>query len=130
MAYNYREEMENDIREWIIENVDYLELDLEDRDEVYEKIEEELWVADNVTGNASGSYTFNRAKAKEYVEDNYKLVIEALREFGYDLNHLDEKLRDEEWEYLDVTIRCYLLGSVLNGILDELIEELEEMRNG
>lgn len=124
MAYDYRKEMKNDIEEWIDDNRDYLDVDwkvLDDDD--FEKIEEQLWVEDSVTGNASGSYTFNRNKAKEYVEDNYKLVITALKEFGYDLNHLDKKIMDEEWEYLDVTIRCYLLNEILHEVLDEMKED-------
>lgn len=122
MAYDYREEMKNDIKEWIKYNREDLEITPDNRDEVFEEIEEQLWVEDSVTGNASGSYTFNRYKAKEYVEENYKLVITALKEFGYDLNHLDKKIEDEEWEYLDVTIRCYLLNDVLSEVLDEIME--------
>lgn len=123
MAYDYKEEMKNDIKEWIKYNREDLEITPDNRDEIFEEIEEQLWVEDSVTGNGSGSYTFNTYKAREYVEENYKLVITALKEFGYDLNHLDEKIKDEAWEYLDVTIRCYLLNSVLSEVLDEIMEE-------
>lgn len=119
MKYDYREAVTEDIKAYITDNdyTEYLEMDI---DEACEKLFDELWVADSVTGNASGSYTFNRAKAKEYVEPNMMLVIEALREFGYNMEHLGKKLDDEEWEYLDVTIRCYVLYECMYKALKEL----------
>ena len=112
MAYDYREALKADILDYIEEN------GVED----YEKLYDDLWTVDSVTGNASGSYTFNRAEAEEYVKANIDLAIEALTEFGYDLKHFGQKVKDEEWEYLDVTIRCYLLGEVLAEIEDEAEE--------
>ncbi len=116
MAYDYREAMEQDIREWITENPECIE----DKDEVEEFLYDTLWVEDSVTGNASGSYTFNRAQAGEYVRDNLALAIEAMNEFGYDMDTLAEKVEDEDWEYLDVTIRCYLLGEMIAKVVEEI----------
>lgn len=118
MKYDYRKAIKEDVKDYIEWNkADYEGMD---REELEEKLNNELWIADSVTGNASGSYTFNRAKAREYVEPNMALAVEALREFGYDMDHFGKKLDDEEWEYLDVTIRCYLLGQAINEVLDEL----------
>ena len=78
-----------------------------------------------MTGNGSGSYTFNRATAKEYVEDNMDLCLDACKEFGVDGADAFEKLCSGEWEYFDVTIRCYLLGECIAAALDELEEEKE-----
>ena len=39
-----------------------------------------MWNADSVTGNASGSYTFSRARAKEYVLGSTDLLKEAYEE--------------------------------------------------
>lgn len=108
MAYDYREALRADIKDYIEEN------GAGDYDTVYEA----LWIADSVTGNGSGSYTFSRAKAEEYVRDNLDLAFEAVREFGYGTEHFVEKVDEEEWEYLDVTIRCYLLGEVLADSID------------
>lgn len=108
MAYDYRKALRADIKDYIKEN----------GAGDYETLYDELWTADGVTGNASGSYTFSRAEAKKYVKANIDLAIEALKEFGYDLEHFAEKVEDEEWEYLDVTIRCYLLGEVLADCID------------
>lgn len=65
--YNYREAIKSDIREYIKDNVNTNEFT---PDELQEYLEEQLWVNDSVTGNASGSYTFNRWEAREYVQDN------------------------------------------------------------
>ena len=46
------------------------------------------------------------------------------REYNASVN---KRFLNEDWEYLDVTIRCYLLGQAINKALDELLEELEEV---
>ena len=124
--YNYMESMKNDIRDAI--NYDY---DLTEwkgrRDELEEKLNDDLWIDDSVTGNASGSYTFNSARAREYVTENgIDYIRDACSEFGIDAGEIGEKFVNEEWEWMDVTIRCYLLNQAINEVLDEMEEELEE----
>ena len=65
-------------------------------------------------------YTFNRWTAREYVTDNKDLLREALQEFCTDAQTIGEKFLDEEWEYFDVTIRCYLLYNMISEVLDEM----------
>lgn len=115
--YNYMEAMKNDIQEYINENIN-----LEDytREELEEKLNDDLWIADEVTGNASGSYTFNSYQSKEYVTDNMDLAKEALTEFCVPAEEIGERFLNEDWEYLDVTIRCYLLGQAIAEALDEI----------
>lgn len=130
--YDYKQTMNEDIRDHIRENYTQEEITekLRNRDEWESELNDELWIDDAVTGNASGSYTFNSWKAQEYVNDNSDLLREALREFCTDGDTIAEKFLDGEWEYFDVTIRCYLLGSVLSDVLDELEEEFsEELEN-
>jgi predicted transglutaminase-like protease len=57
--------------------------------------------------------------AQEYIKDNLFLVCEAMEEFGC-IDKLAEKLSNEEYEYLDVTIRCYLLYQAVAAVLDEM----------
>lgn len=120
MTYNYREAMINDIREFLEENSEYVEtfnaFDGSDFDDIYN----ELWVTDSVTGNASGSYTFSRYQAEEYIKDNLPLCIEAMEEFGCSPEEFGKRVYNEEYEYLDVTIRCYLLGECLSEVLEEM----------
>ena len=103
--YNYHDSMLQDINEWFEENEQMLGAG-------YETCYDQLWIADSVTGNASGSYTFNAWQAGEYVESNMSLAIAAFRELG-SLEEFCKKLEGQEWEFIDVTIRCYLLGQVL-----------------
>ena len=126
--YDYYQAMNEDIRDYIRENYTEEEIreNLENRSTWEEELHDNLWVHDSVTGNASGSYTFNSWRAKEYVTDNCDLLREALREFCDDAETIAEKFLDEEWEYFDVTIRCYLLHSMIYQVLNEIEEELEE----
>lgn len=122
--YNYLEAMVEDILEYIRNEVELS--DYSDREELEEKLNDDLWVEDSVTGNASGSYTFNAWKAKEYVTDNMGLVTEMCTEFGLDSVSVAEHFLKEDWEYFDVSIRCYLLGQAIAEALDELDYDFEE----
>lgn len=118
--YDYMEAIKQDIREAIEE--DYNIADYENRDEMEEKLNDELWIDDSVTGNASGSYTFNSNTAKEYVTDNMELVKDMIEEFCIPAEEVAERFLNEDWEYFDVSIRCHLLGSAIYEIMDEMEE--------
>lgn len=118
--YDYMEAIKQDIREAIEE--DYNIADYESRDEMEEKLNDELWIDDSVTGNASGSYYCNSSKAREAVLDNMDIVAEALREFCTPAEEIGERFLNEDWEWLDVTARCYLLGQAIGEVLDEMEE--------
>lgn len=119
-TYNYREAMADDIREYIHEEINLAEW-VGRRDELEEQLNDDLWICDSVTGNASGSYTFNTWKAEEYLCHNWDILADALAEFGCDnVNPID---KGAEW--CDVTIRCYLLGQVLAEVLDEFAGQIE-----
>lgn len=128
MAYDYREALRNDIREYINDNFEYIEDNVDEpyqnRDEVEQFLYDELF-NDDVTGNASGSYTFDRAQAREYVEDNMKLAVEAYRYFDH-IDKFADAIVEEDYEEIDVTIRCHLLGEVLGEVLDTIYREYEE----
>lgn len=127
--YNYLEAIKEDIREALASgdydykidevNNDMLQQDYtedEYNESLYEALYDEMWIADSITGNASGSYTFNRWQAEGNLCHNMDLYIKACEEFGQ-----EPKL--EEAEYMDVTIRCYLLGQALGEVLEEMKEE-------
>lgn len=127
MYYDYLESMKEDIQEYINENLTPEEITekLEEREEWETELNDDLFCNDSITGNASGSYTFNSYRAKEYVMDNSDLLRDALEEFCVESDTIAEKFLNDEWEYFDVTIRCYLLSSAIDECLDEL-EESEE----
>ena len=121
--YNYLENVTADAKTAILENMDMWEW--HNREELEENANDWLWAADEVTGNASGSYTFNREAAKEYVtrsDDGMDTLRDAVREFDCEHEAFTAFL-EENWEYLDVTIRCYLLEQAISAAIDELEEE-------
>ena len=117
-AYNYEEAVKNDVRTWISDNVKLSEWK-DDREGLEEYLNDELFTDDSVTGNGSGSYTFNTWEAEENICHNMELLGEAFEEFGDDAGQILKKGA----EACDVTIRCYLLGSAIAAVLDELEEE-------
>ena len=61
--YNYLETVKEDVKNYIENEVDFLQYNsIED---LQEKLYDDLFVEDSVTGNASGSYTFNTYEAEE-----------------------------------------------------------------
>lgn len=118
--YNYLEAIKEDVKEYIEENIDLSEFG--DIEELKEKLNEDLWINDSVTGNASGSYTCNRAKAKKYVDDNKKLVVEMAEEFGCK-DQVMNWWYSNNYEAIDCSIRCYLLNQAINEAIEE--ENLE-----
>lgn len=119
--YNYLEAVTSDVLDYIKEEINLDEWK-GNRDGLEEKLNDELWTVDSVTGNASGSYTFNTWEAEENLAHNWDLLAEALNEFGQD----GTDVLKQGAEAMDVTIRCYLLGQAIAEALDKLEEELAE----
>lgn len=122
MKYNYREAVTADVIDFIREEVNTS--DYENREALSEFLNDELWTCDSVTGNASGSYTFNAYKAKEYVFADPDTVVEALQEFCVEAKTIADKFLSQDWEYFDVTARCYVLGSAIEDALNSIENEL------
>nr|DAH69440.1 MAG TPA: hypothetical protein [Caudoviricetes sp.] len=120
--YDYLENVTADVRDYVEQEVD-LSKWAGNRDGLEEKLNGDLWTCDSVTGNGSGSYTFNRVQAQIYVLDGMDELQEAVNEFGIDSETIGEKFLESDWEYFDVTIRCYLLGQAIAAVLDDLEED-------
>ncbi len=121
MFYDYLEAVKDDVKEYIENEVNAG--DYSDRDEMGEQLYDTLFCEDSVTGNASGSYTFNRYKAKEYIESDpeaYTYIRELVSEYGIEAETVADKFLNEDWEYWDVSIRCYLLYQAVDKALEEL----------
>ena len=122
--YDYREHVLEDIREYISNNYTREELKelADDLDELENKLDDEMWTADSVTGNGSGSHTFNAWQAEENLCHNLDLIQEVGREFG--------ELDLTSPESIDVSIRCFYLRGCINEVLNEdysdLYDEEEE----
>lgn len=108
--YNYYNALKEDIKNYIEEN----SIDINrDKDKLYEELFDKMWIEDSITGNGSGSYTFNTYQAEEYICHNLDLFREAMEEFGDKTIPIDKI----DAEYIDVTIRCYLLSQVLSEVI-------------
>ena len=117
--YDYRKAMKEDIYNYLEDNYYMLDLpeDTEEIDfeELYNDLYDKMWIADGVTGNASGSYFFNSYEAEKALLGNLDLLDEACDELCTNTDILKDGP-----ETCDVTIRCYLLGEVLADVLDEI----------
>lgn len=115
--YNYYEAVKEDVKNYIENEVDIAEALLEagDIETLKEKLYDDLWIEDSVTGNGSGSYTFNTYEAEENLCHNMELLKEALEEFGCGIEYLEKGA-----EACDVTIRCYLLSGAISEVFEEL----------
>lgn len=111
-TYDYERAMTEDVENWIEERDGIREImlsnTLHDRDELAEYMNDEMWIDDAVTGNASGSYWCNAWKAHAALFNNLDLLHEAIDDFGGEIG----KALDSA-ESADVTIRCYLLYRVI-----------------
>lgn len=116
-TYNYFEAVKEDVKNYIENEIDIREAFkiAEDVDRLKDNLYDDLFCNDSVTGNASGSYTFNTWQAEENLCHNIDLLKEALEEFGCDIDYLEKGA-----EACDVTIRCYLLASAISEVIDEL----------
>ena len=115
--YNYLQAVTNDAKAAILENLNYWSFT--NREELEEVANDELWINDSVTGNASGSYTFSTWQAEENLCHNMDELEDACDEFGQDIGEAVK----QGAEYCDVTIRCDLLGQAISAAIDELEEE-------
>lgn len=120
--YDYHDAVLTDVIQYIMDEEP--ERECSDRDELEEKLNDELWTVDSVTGNGSGSYTFSREEAKRNVSCNVDLVREMAEEFCVEKRDLAQHFLDEDWEWFDVSIRCYLLGWAIHYAMDLLQDGL------
>ena len=120
--YDYYTAVKNDAIEALLYTCDYAGVEyLDDENRAYD----DLWIDDSVTGNASGSYTFNTWTAEEYICHNMDLLGEALADFGCGADYITEYGA----EACDVTIGCWVLGQVIDEAIDEAREIIEEANN-
>ena len=122
---DYKEETRDNIKEYIKENYDKEDLEFVS-DRFIDNLRDSLFLADSVTGNASGSYTFNSYEAEQNVQgiiwdDEF---IDALKfAYGEDIGDC-MKLGAEG---VDVTARCLALDYIdLKEVINEVYEEMEE----
>lgn len=118
--YDYEYHVKEDVRQYLEEN---WEKGKRITDDDRMTLHDDMFIADSVTGNGSGSYTFDSYEAEENVCHNLDLLGEALDEFCVDGATLREKMGGE---WADVTIRCMMLGRVEGEVFDEWNEKCDD----
>ena len=122
--YNYKEQIRADVKEWMDDNKEQIEG--MDRADAYDVVYDSCWVDDSVTGNASGSYTFSRCEArKNFYEDiDSEEYLEHMVDDGFaDAMEVGKKIIASDYEWLDVSIRCWLLSDAVSDVLDDFFED-------
>lgn len=130
---DYRTEVREAIEQYLEDNEQFINMaDFDTPEDFTEWLNDTLWTEDSVTGNASGSYTFNSYEAKENVLADMDTVKEALKEFCVSAEEIGNRFLNEDWEYLDVTARCYVLGECIADYIrdneDAISEAIEEAK--
>lgn len=125
MKYNYRDAMVSDIKEYIQDN--HLEPEQEETHDHYiERLNDELWDVDEITGNG-GMYYASEEECAGYIGYGIQDFLQASLDFGgfpFDKNSIELQL-EAPARYVDCLIRCYLLYECVERAVNELGYEFE-----
>ena len=114
--YDYYDAVKEDVLKAIKEDDELLPREDEDAADYGERLNDAL-LDSEVTGNVSYAYYYSDEEdAIVSVMGNLDLCIEAYKEFGIDE---DAVAFMSNIRSVDVTIRCYILSSVIHDIIEE-----------
>lgn len=114
--YDYYDAVKEDVLKAIEEDDELLPREDEDEEDYEERLTDALW-ASEVTGNGSYAYYYSDDEdAITAVMTNLDLCREAYQEFGIDEDAVAFMANICS---ADVTIRCYILPSVIHDIIEE-----------
>lgn len=121
--YDYLEAVKEDVKTWLMDNSSQFEeiksnnkIDgVIDWDGVKDDLNETLWTEDSITGNGSGSYTFNSEKARNYVldGDGWQYLEDLVNEGWITYESIGKDVTNYNFENLDVALRCYFLSQAI-----------------
>lgn len=128
MNYNYYECVEDDVlnylQDYSAEEIKEMTC-VENFDATQEKLNDELWAEDGITGNGWDGYPMNDDEKAKAVGENLELLADALDEFGCDAECYRRALKN--MNYADATIRCYVLGSAIHSALKKMRETTNQL---
>ena len=126
--YNYLEAVKDDVETWLVDNSSQFE-EIKDNnkidgvidwDGVKEDLNNILWNEDSITGNGSGSYTYNRKKARDYLFDDGLQYLEDLVDEGWlTYESIGKDITNYNFESLDVSLRCYFLSQAIEEVITD-----------
>lgn len=114
--YDYYDAVKEDVLKAIEEDDELLPREDEDETDYEERLTDALWDSET-TGNGSSVYYYSDEEdAIATVMTNLDLCSEAFQEFEIDVDAVTfmRNIRSA-----DVTIRCYILPSVIHDVIEE-----------
>ena len=111
-TYDYIEALIEDIKQYLEDN------DINKNNVDEDELNDKLFNEDTVTGNGSGSYTFNTEQAKQNLIGNEDIVRNMIEEGFATPEGVMDWFLDGNYEAIDVAIRCYLLDQAISEVLD------------
>ena len=97
-------------------------------DELENRLGDFFYQEDDVTGYESKSYYGNSLAAKEMVLNNLETVTEAVNSFYCGQpEEAKDALTSENWKWLDMTARCYVVEEAVSEYVTENRDELINM---
>ena len=118
---DYNEELENDIKDAISIEFEESEIEEMSEDDFRNQIELlDLYNRDDVTGNASGSYTFNAWEAEENICHMWDEIQDMIDEGFITIDSFQYRA-----EGIDVALRCYFLNEALENVISEYGEKYD-----
>lgn len=122
----YIEQMRDDIIEYVKDNdIDITASDGSVNRDAIDELYDDFFMEDSVTGNGSGSYTFSSAKAHENIIGAEDVIRELCEEWDIDKGDLVGHFLNEDWEWFDVSIRCFLLSEALEEAYQWFVKDRE-----
>lgn len=118
MTYNYLREETKDVIDYIKNELTFtkrLDLLASGKQQAAEDLNEKLFNVDSITGNGSGSYTFNVLQAERNLVGNWEILRAAIDELDSSFDAIYKGP-----EACDVLIRIYLLPTAIDDAITEL----------
>lgn len=125
-TYDYREAIVNDIKQCMLDEGEelYPALD-ESRQDYFDRMDDYLWGEDRVTGNGPNFYD-TEEECYKYLCGNLSLYFDAAYEFDSFPHPGSPWIYKNPAQYMDCTIRCYLLYECLDRVIDEIWNKEDE----
>ena len=121
MSYNYHDAVCEDIRKYL-RDIECESIHLT-RDELEESLNDDLWIEDSVTGNGSGQYASVELSEQYVRQDGFEYVLALISEWCISADTIAKHFLNSDWDWIDVSIRCYLLSGCIAEVLDEMESE-------
>ena len=130
MAFNYIDDVQDSVYDAIATG-DY-EIDFsafKNQSDCLDALYELFIGADDVTGEASGSFTMSRDQAKENIMEDPFTVADTIREYNLEADFL-ASVFEGDWEQLDILCRQFVLTQAIERAMADLVSSDDDSIKG